>query len=129
MDNPTDKIIVISNLPDQGSATRLAEILISRGQAACVNVLAPCTSIYHWQDKTESAQEVPVLIKTTQENVRAQLDHLRTHPSVALQLRKGKVDLHGWVYSISTGDIWVYDFDSEEFTSLLDEPPRLKAAP
>lgn len=69
------------------------------------------------------------LIKTTQENVRAQLDHLRTHPSVALQLRKGKVDLHGWVYSISTGDIWMYDFDSEEFTSLIEESPsRLKAA-
>jgi carbonic anhydrase len=70
------------------------------------------------------------LIKTTQENVRSQLDHLRTHPSVALQLRKGRVDLHGWVYSILTGDIWVYDFESEEFTSLLDEEPspRLKAA-
>ena len=67
MDNPTDKIIVVSNLPDQDSATRLAEILISRGQAACVNVLAPCTSIYRWQDKTENTQEVPLLIKTTQE--------------------------------------------------------------
>ena len=50
------------------------------------------------------------LIKTTQENVRSLLDHLRTHPSVALLLRKKKVDLHGWVYSISTGDVWVYDF-------------------
>ncbi len=69
------------------------------------------------------------LIKTTQENVRAQLDHLRTHPSVALQLRKGNVDLNGWVYSILTGDLWVYDFDSEQFTSLLDESlPRLKTA-
>jgi carbonic anhydrase len=68
------------------------------------------------------------LIKTTQENVRSQLDHLRTHPSVALLLRKKEVDLHGWVYSISTGDVWVYDFDSEEFTSLLHETsPRLKA--
>ncbi len=28
------------------------------------------------------------LIKTTQENVRSQLDHLRTHPSVALLLRQ-----------------------------------------
>jgi carbonic anhydrase len=66
---------------------------------------------------------------TTQENVRSQLDHLRTHPAVALQLRKGKVDLHGWVYSISTGDVWVYDFETEEFTSLLDEAsPRSKAA-
>lgn len=69
------------------------------------------------------------LIKTTQENVRSQLDHLRTHPSVALQLRKKKVDLHGWVYSISTGDVWVYDFVSEKFVSLLgNASPRLKAA-
>jgi carbonic anhydrase len=52
-----------------------------------------------------------------------------THPAVALPLRKGKVDLHGWVCSISTGDIWVYDFDSERITSMLEEPrPRLKAA-
>jgi carbonic anhydrase len=64
------------------------------------------------------------LLVTTQENVRAQLDNLRTHPSVALQLRKGAIELHGWVYSISTGDIWVYDFDSERFkplTGKMDE--------
>ena len=61
------------------------------------------------------------LIKTTQENVRSQLDHLRTHPSVAVLLRQKKVDLHGWVYSISTGDVWVYDFVSERFISLLDK--------
>jgi carbonic anhydrase len=69
------------------------------------------------------------LIKTTQENVRSQLDHLRTHPSVVLLLRQKKVDLHGWVYSISTGDVWVYDFEFEQFTSLLDETyPRLKTS-
>jgi carbonic anhydrase len=61
------------------------------------------------------------LIKATQENVRSQLDNLRTHPSVAVKLRQGKVSLNGWVYSISTGDVWVYDFGSEEFVSLLDE--------
>ncbi|MET0067073.1 MAG: carbonic anhydrase [Candidatus Thiodiazotropha sp.] len=60
------------------------------------------------------------LLVATQENVRAQLDNLRTHPSVALQLRKGKVSLHGWVYSISTGDVWVYDFDTEQFVPLAD---------
>jgi carbonic anhydrase len=79
----------------------------------------------HYTDLTDRER----LIKTTQENVRSQLDHLRTHPSVALQLRKGRVDLHGWVYSISTGDIWVYDFESERFTSLLDRNSHhLKAA-
>ena len=69
------------------------------------------------------------LIKTTQENVRSQLDHLRTHPSVAVLLRQKKVDLHGWVYSILTGDVWVYDFVSERFISLLDKVShRLKAS-
>lgn len=60
------------------------------------------------------------LIITTQENVRAQLDNIRTHPSVAVQLRKGNVELHGWVYSISSGDIWVYDFNSEQFVLMTD---------
>ncbi len=60
-----DKILVLTNLPDQESATSLAEALVSRGYAACVNILAPCTSIYHWQGKTESAQEVPMLIKSS----------------------------------------------------------------
>ena len=42
------------------------------------------------------------LIKTTQENVRSQIDHLRAQPAVFLLLRKMKVDLHGCVYPIST---------------------------
>ena len=58
---------------------------------------------------------------TTQENVRSQLDNLRTHPSVALALRDGKVTLHGWVYSISTGDVWVYDSGTEDFVLLTDK--------
>lgn len=79
----------------------------------------------HYPDLRGNAR----LIKTTQENVRSQLDHLRTHPSVAVLLRQKKVDLHGWVYSIATGDVWVYDFVSEGFISLLDKSShRLKAA-
>jgi carbonic anhydrase len=53
-----------------------------------------------------------------QENIRAQIDNLRTHPSVALQLRRGKVELHGWVYSISSGDIWVLDINTGSFKAL-----------
>lgn len=60
-----DKILVLTNLPDQAAAKRLAEELVATGQAACINLLAPCISIYHWQGKTESAQEFPMLIKTT----------------------------------------------------------------
>lgn len=61
-----------------------------------------------------------LLVTTIQENVRIQLDHLKTHPAVAVRLRRGTLTLHGWVYSIPTGDIWAYDDDKDVFVSLAD---------
>ena len=61
-----------------------------------------------------------LLVTTIQENVRIQLDHLRTHPAVAVRLRRGTLTLHGWVNSIPTGDIWAYDADKDVFVSLAD---------
>ncbi len=58
-------ILVLTNLPDTVSAEKLAEILITKQLAACVNVLAPCTSMYQWQGKLEKASELPMMIKTT----------------------------------------------------------------
>lgn len=40
----------------------------------------------------------------TEENVVAQLDHLRTHPSVASRLASGQLFIHGWVYDIECAD-------------------------
>jgi periplasmic divalent cation tolerance protein len=62
-----DILLVITNLPDAESAGRLAQQLVEARAAACVNQLAPCTSTYRWQDKIETATEVPLLIKTTRE--------------------------------------------------------------
>ncbi|MFZ2540562.1 MAG: divalent-cation tolerance protein CutA [Gallionella sp.] len=59
-------LLVITNLPDASSATKLAQHLIEERAAACVNQLPPCISTYRWQGKVESVTEVPLLIKTTQ---------------------------------------------------------------
>ena len=60
-----------------------------------------------------------LLVATIQENVRVQLDHLKTHPTVASHLRRGTLTIHGWVYSIPTGEIWAYDHQKEGFVSLV----------
>ena len=57
-------VLVFSNLPDRDAALQLARTLIDEGLAACVNVLAECTSVYRWRGVVETAAEVPVLIKT-----------------------------------------------------------------
>lgn len=59
-----EAIVVLTNLPDRAAALKLAQELIARRLAACVNVLAECTSVYRWKGIVENATEVPVLIKT-----------------------------------------------------------------
>jgi len=61
---PTDAVIVLTNLPDREAALKLAQALVEKRLAACVNVLAECTSVYRWKEAIETAQEVPLLIKT-----------------------------------------------------------------
>ena len=63
-----EPLLVLTNLPDQGSAEKLAHVLIEARAAACVNVLAACRSIYRWEGTLETAGEIPLLIKTTAEN-------------------------------------------------------------
>ena len=60
-----DALLVLNTLPDRPQALALAGKLVERRLAACVNVLAECTSVYRWQGRIETAAEVPVLIKTT----------------------------------------------------------------
>jgi len=50
-----------------------------------------------------------------EQNVILQLQHLRTHPSVAARLAKGDLKLHGWVYDIKTGDVIAYDDETKKF--------------
>ena len=63
--NDTAAILVFTNLPDQASAENLAKHLVENRLVACVNILAPCTSVYSWQEKLELSNEIPLLIKTT----------------------------------------------------------------
>lgn len=65
MSADSEVLLVMSSLPDQAVAQQLARTLIDRRLAACVSVLAPCTSVYRWRGTVEEVAEVPVLIKTT----------------------------------------------------------------
>jgi carbonic anhydrase len=55
-----------------------------------------------------------------EENVLVQMDHLKTHPSVAARVRKGAVTLHGWYYDIGTGEVTAYDASKDRFVPLRD---------
>lgn len=99
----TDLLLVITNLPDAASAQSLAMRIIEARAAACVNQLAPCVSVYRWQEQVETAQEIPLLIKTTQSDY-ARLENLirACHPYtcpeiIALPVSAALPDYLSWV--------------------------------
>ncbi|BEV13353.1 divalent-cation tolerance protein CutA [Herbaspirillum sp. DW155] len=59
-------LLVLANVPDLAVAERIADALVEQGLAACVNILAPASSVYRWQGKVQRDTEIPLLIKTTQ---------------------------------------------------------------
>lgn len=96
-------IMVLCNVPDAALAQQIAETLVGEQLAACVNIMAPCRSVYRWQGKLENASEVPLQIKTTAVAYPAlQARLLQLHPYevpeiIALPLAAGLPAYLTWV--------------------------------
>ena len=99
----SETIIVLTNLPDATSAQALARELVTQRLAACVNILAPCQSVYRWEGEIETAQEIPLLIKSTRARYSAlQAAILAHHPYelpeiVAVPVALGLAGYLDWV--------------------------------
>ena len=68
--------------------------------------------------------KLPILIR---ENVLAQLESVKTHPSVALAMSQGELELHGLYYDLSTGSVSAYNHSAGDFEPVQDLLPS--AAP
>jgi len=74
-------LLVLTNLPDRAAAEKLADALIAQRLAACVNILAPCRSVYRWKGTVQHDEEHPMLIKTTEARYAALEQAIRAgHP-------------------------------------------------
>jgi carbonic anhydrase len=55
--------------------------------------------------------EAPAVLmrRVTEQNVLLQIQHLRTHPSVAAAMARQELTISGWVYEIGTGEVRIWD--------------------
>jgi periplasmic divalent cation tolerance protein len=96
-------LLVLTNLPDRETAERLAGALIEQRVAACVNILAPCRSVYRWKGIVQREEEHPVLIKTTAERYPALEAAIRAaHPYelpeiIAVPIERGLPAYLAWI--------------------------------
>jgi len=96
-------LIVITSAPDREVALKIARALIERKLAACVNILAECTSVYRWQGRLETSAEVPLLIKTRAaiySEVEAAIKSLHPYELpeiIAVPIERGLAEYLEWV--------------------------------
>ena len=101
-------LVVLTNLPDRAAAERIADLVIEKKLAACVNILAPCRSVYRWKGAVQHDEEHPLLVKTTSERY-AELERVirGAHPYelpeiIAVPIERGLPEYLGWVSAETT---------------------------
>ncbi|MDB5669958.1 MAG: divalent-cation tolerance protein CutA [Alphaproteobacteria bacterium] len=61
---------------DLGEARRIGRTIVEERLAACVNIIGPCESLYHWQGAIEQASEVAAVFKTRRDAAPALLSRI-----------------------------------------------------
>jgi periplasmic divalent cation tolerance protein len=65
---PDQPIAVFITAPNKEEASRLADMLVERKLAACVQILPAMESVYRWQGKIERQAELLLIAKTLASN-------------------------------------------------------------
>jgi len=105
-------------------------------------MLEGLTHVRDWLEHCRAAVEVvrakhgdaptdnfSMLRELTRQNVLLQLQHLRTHPSVAVGLAQRTLTLHGWIYDIETGEVTCYDERCDDFRPVTERYAELLSSP
>lgn len=102
-DGKSKCLLVLTSLPNREGALKLAQALVGKRLAACVNVLDQYTSVYRWKDAIEIEPEILLLIKTHAERFDLlQQEILACHPYelpeiVAVPVEVGLAAYLDWV--------------------------------
>lgn len=99
----TEKRLVLTTCNSADEARRIAQTLVERQLAACVNIVPQIESVYRWQGKVETATEWLLIIKTTATGflrVREALSELHSYQipeCIALGVEDGSAAYLDWI--------------------------------
>jgi periplasmic divalent cation tolerance protein len=98
----SDIALLHCTFPDRAEAERVARAVVDERLAACVNILAPCRSIYRWGGAVEQAEEVPALFKTIlplAERLRTRVEALHPYdlPAIEAWPASASAAVGGWI--------------------------------
>lgn len=98
-----ETIILFCTVPNNDVGVLIAQTLVERRLAACVNIIPGLTSVYFWKDEVCKDQELLLIIKTKKScyaEVENEIKHLHPYEVpeiIALPIISGSHDYLEWL--------------------------------
>jgi periplasmic divalent cation tolerance protein len=95
--------IVLITVGSLEEADKIAQALVERMLAACVNIIPSITSVYRWQDEVQRDSEVLLIVKSRRDVFEhlarcvKELHSYETPEIIALPIVAGDVDYLRWL--------------------------------
>src|SRR4051794_35915175 len=99
----TDKRIILTTAGSIAEAQKIANALVERRLAACVNIVPKIESIYRWEEKIERAEEWLLIIKSNAlafERVRDTINELHSYDlpeCISIVIDRGSEKYMHWI--------------------------------
>ena len=99
----TDKVLVLTTVGSETEARKIANQLVERRLAACVNIIPQIQSVYRWEGKVETAEEFLLIVKTTKTcsaDVQAAIRELHSYElpeCIVILMEDGSAEYLKWI--------------------------------
>ena len=106
--DPKEIVIVMVTAPNQELAARISDQAVRSRQAACATIVPMVNSIYWWEGRLVSDQEVMILLKTTADNYEGLQETIQKIHSykvpeiIAIPVAKGLPQYLEWVQTATS---------------------------
>ncbi|MGA2417780.1 MAG: divalent-cation tolerance protein CutA [Candidatus Staskawiczbacteria bacterium] len=95
---------IFTTTASKKEAEKIADVLVKKGLAACVQIAGPVQSIYKWKGKIQKEKEWLCIIKSISnkfEEIEEKIKSLHSYKLpeiIALPIEKGSAEYLEWIY-------------------------------
>ncbi|MBM4467702.1 MAG: divalent-cation tolerance protein CutA [Chloroflexi bacterium] len=99
----SEHVVILITVGSFGEADKIAQALVERMLAACVNIIPSITSVYRWQDEVQRDSEVLLMAKSRRdvfEHLASCVQELHSYETpeiIALPIAAGDADYLRWL--------------------------------
>lgn len=106
----SERVVVLITVGSLEEADKIAQALVERMLAACVNIVPSITSVYRWQDEVQRDTEALLIVKSRRDvfgRLRRCVKELHSYETpeiIALPIVAGDDDYLRWLDSSVSGE-------------------------